>query len=229
MFTRCYGAYSSHSQELRGEPLLFLITALGYFTIVTEHMGSTALRPIRRTKQRLSVLLKDTSVTAGESTRISCNGCFSSLIMLLQLRGPIGSKFSQIMLFYAYVGIHQVRIIFFIFFVFCCIQLPKVSSAFKGNEKRKYYTRESEFHFERFSELNSRAGRRPTFFVCVTMSLVSATSVSFMPNFASFAAMRFFVAAGNYGIYLMAFILGNQLLNTIGIYLKYALVRLMAI
>ena len=30
-------------------------------------MGPTALRPIRRTKQWLSVLLKDTSVTAGDS------------------------------------------------------------------------------------------------------------------------------------------------------------------
>ncbi|XP_071788754.1 organic cation transporter protein-like [Asterias amurensis] len=57
------------------------------------------------------------------------------------------------------------------------------------------------------------AGRRPTFFVCVTMSLVSATSVSFMPNFASFAAMRFFVAAGNYGIYLMAFILVSEIVG----------------
>ena len=60
-FTRCYGAYSSHSQELRGEPLLFRISTLGAFTCVTQHMGPMALRPIRRTKKWLSVLLKDTT------------------------------------------------------------------------------------------------------------------------------------------------------------------------
>ena len=66
-FTRCYGAYSSHSQEHRGEPLLFSKCALGSFTCITQHMGPTALHPIRRTKQWLSVLLKETSVTAGDS------------------------------------------------------------------------------------------------------------------------------------------------------------------
>ena len=51
-------------QEHHGEPLLFSISALGSFTYVTLHMGPTALRSIRRTKQWLRVLLKDTSVTA---------------------------------------------------------------------------------------------------------------------------------------------------------------------
>ena len=51
-----------------GEPLLFSISAaLWFFTCATQHMGQTALRPIRSTKQWLSVLLKATSVTAGDS------------------------------------------------------------------------------------------------------------------------------------------------------------------
>ena len=36
-FTRCYGAFSSHNQEHRGEPLLFAISAPGSFTCVTQH------------------------------------------------------------------------------------------------------------------------------------------------------------------------------------------------
>lgn len=60
-----------------------------------------------------------------------------------------------------------------------------------------------------------RAGRRPTFMLCVTLSLVSATAVSFMPSFTSFAAVRFFVAAGNYGIFLMAFVIGT-IINPFG-------------
>ena len=43
----------SHSQELRGEPLLFLISALGSFTCSTQHTGPMALRPIRKTRQWL--------------------------------------------------------------------------------------------------------------------------------------------------------------------------------
>ena len=54
--TRYYGAFSTHSQEHQGEPLLFLISALGSFTLctcVTQHMGLMALHPIRRKKQWL--------------------------------------------------------------------------------------------------------------------------------------------------------------------------------
>ena len=43
-----------------GAPLLFLISALGSFTCVTQHIGPTAWRPTWMTKQWLSVLLKDT-------------------------------------------------------------------------------------------------------------------------------------------------------------------------
>ena len=43
----------------------------GSFTCITQHMGPTALRPIRRTKQLwLSVLLKDTSAATGNRTHI---------------------------------------------------------------------------------------------------------------------------------------------------------------
>ena len=45
-----------------GRTLLVSISALGSFTCVTQHMGPTALR-----QQWLSVLLKDTSVTASDS------------------------------------------------------------------------------------------------------------------------------------------------------------------
>ena len=46
---------------------LFSISALGSFTCVLQHTGPTVLRLIQRMKQWLSVLLKDTSVTTGES------------------------------------------------------------------------------------------------------------------------------------------------------------------
>ena len=42
------------------------ISALGYFTGITQHTETTASRPIRRTKQ-LSVLLKDTSAATGQA------------------------------------------------------------------------------------------------------------------------------------------------------------------
>ena len=46
----------------------FTISVLGSFTCITQHMGPTALRPIRRTKQLwLSVLLKDTSAATGQA------------------------------------------------------------------------------------------------------------------------------------------------------------------
>ena len=46
-------------------------------------MGPTALRPIRRTKQWLGVLLKDTSVTAGESNPHSADQKHQSLNSVL--------------------------------------------------------------------------------------------------------------------------------------------------
>ena len=59
------------SQKHRGKPLLLTISVLGSFTCITQHMGPTALRPIRRTKQLwLSVLLKDTSAATGNRTHI---------------------------------------------------------------------------------------------------------------------------------------------------------------
>ena len=44
--------YAAHQTRNTGgvKPLLFLISALGSFTCVTQHMGPTALRPIRGTK-----------------------------------------------------------------------------------------------------------------------------------------------------------------------------------
>ena len=53
-------------------PFSFSISALGSFTCITQHMGPTTLRPIQRTKQWLSVLLKDTSVTAGDEVVRLC-------------------------------------------------------------------------------------------------------------------------------------------------------------
>ena len=44
-------------QEHRSEPVLFSISALGCCTCATHHTGPTALRPIRRTKQRTHTLL----------------------------------------------------------------------------------------------------------------------------------------------------------------------------
>ena len=67
----------------RGEPLLFSKSALGYFTSVTQHMGPTVLRPIRRTKHWLSVLLNDTSITAGDSNPHSADQKHQSLNSVL--------------------------------------------------------------------------------------------------------------------------------------------------
>ena len=49
-------------------PLLFSVSALGSFMFVTQHLGPTAFRPIRKTKQWLSVLLNDTGLTTGTRT-----------------------------------------------------------------------------------------------------------------------------------------------------------------
>ena len=51
-------------------------------------MGPTALRPIRRTKQWLSVLLKDTSVTAGDSNPHSADQKHQSLNSVLLTARP---------------------------------------------------------------------------------------------------------------------------------------------
>ena len=80
--------YTSHSQEHRGEPLLFSISALGSFTCVTQYMGPTALRSIRRTKQWLSVLLKDTSVTALHLNPHSADQKHQSLNLMLLTAQP---------------------------------------------------------------------------------------------------------------------------------------------
>ena len=60
----CEVLWRQSNQEHRGKPFSFLmhVSALGVFTSVTQHTGPMALRPIRRTKQWLSVLLKGTSV-----------------------------------------------------------------------------------------------------------------------------------------------------------------------
>ena len=48
-------------------PFSFTISVLGAFMCITQHMGPTALRPIRRTKQLwLSVLLKDTNAATDQ-------------------------------------------------------------------------------------------------------------------------------------------------------------------
>ena len=65
-----------------GEPLLFSKSALGSFTCVTQHMGPTALRPIRRMKQWLSVLLKDTSVMAGNLNQHSADQKHQNSVLL---------------------------------------------------------------------------------------------------------------------------------------------------
>ena len=87
-FTRCYDANSSHSQEHRCESLLFSISALGCFTCPTQHMGPTALRPISRTQPWLSVLLKDTSVTDGDSNPHSADQKHQSLNSVLLTSRP---------------------------------------------------------------------------------------------------------------------------------------------
>ena len=51
-------------------------------------MGPTALRPIRRTKQWLSVLLKDTSVTAGDSNTHSADQKHQRLNLVLLTAWP---------------------------------------------------------------------------------------------------------------------------------------------
>ena len=51
-------------------------------------MGPTALRPIRRTKQWLSVLLKDTSVTAGDLNPHSADQKHQSLNSVLLTARP---------------------------------------------------------------------------------------------------------------------------------------------
>ena len=71
-------------------------SALGYFTCVTQHMGPTALRPIPRMKQWLSVLLKDTSVTAGDSNPQSADQKHQSLNSVRLTARP--RHFSLIML-----------------------------------------------------------------------------------------------------------------------------------
>ena len=88
-FTRCYGAFSSHSQEHRDESLFFLISALSSFTCVTQNMGPTALRPIRRKTQWLSDLLKDISFKTGDSNPHSADQerqSFNSVLITAQLR-----------------------------------------------------------------------------------------------------------------------------------------------
>ena len=57
----------SRTAETPGEHL-FVISVywVFYMRFYNNTLGPTALRPIRRTKQWLSVLLQDTSVTAGD-------------------------------------------------------------------------------------------------------------------------------------------------------------------
>ena len=63
--------------------------------------------------------------TSAESTpTLMCNNGVFSFIVVLHLRSPIESKFSQVGYFMHYVGIHQVRRLVF-------DNLSKVSSAFK--------------------------------------------------------------------------------------------------
>ena len=50
--------HSAATARNTGPPVLFSIRSLGSFTCVTQYMGPTALRLIRRTKQWLSVLLR---------------------------------------------------------------------------------------------------------------------------------------------------------------------------
>ena len=47
---------------------MMILSAMGSFTCLTQHMGPMALPPIQRTEQWLSVLLKDTGVTIGTRT-----------------------------------------------------------------------------------------------------------------------------------------------------------------
>ena len=61
-------------------------------------MGPTALRPIRRTKQWLSVLLKDTSVTAGDSNPHSADQKHQSLNSVLLTARPRHFHFSHVMI-----------------------------------------------------------------------------------------------------------------------------------
>ena len=85
----CYGAYSSHSQEHRGEPLLFSDKRTGSFYMrYTTHGTNNFILPIRRTKQWLSVLLKDTNVTAEDSNPHSADQKHQSLSSVLLTARP---------------------------------------------------------------------------------------------------------------------------------------------
>ena len=55
-----------------------------------------------------------------------------------------------------------------------------------------------------------RIGRYPTFFICIGCQAVFGTIAAFSPNFATFAAMRFFIGASSLGVYMVAFILGEH-------------------
>ena len=91
LFTRCCGAKCSQSnQEHRGEPPS---SALGSLTCVTQHTGATALRPIQRTNQRKSVLLKDTSVRLGLEPTLCSTETPKSV--LLTARHTFEMKFSH--------------------------------------------------------------------------------------------------------------------------------------
>ena len=59
---------AKNSQEDWGVPPSFSDKCTGYITCLTQHTGPSALRPIRRTKQWLRVLLMDTSVMNGTGT-----------------------------------------------------------------------------------------------------------------------------------------------------------------
>ena len=78
-FTRCYGVYSSHSQEHRGEPLLFSKNALGSFTCITQH-GTNGFMSHPKDEAMVNCLLKDISVTANPRQPIV------TMYMYLQLK-----------------------------------------------------------------------------------------------------------------------------------------------
>ena len=75
VYTMCFGAIKYAAIQTRNTGVSpvssCLISALGSFTCITWHRGPTALRPSRRTQQR--VLLNDTGVITGTRTHTLLN------------------------------------------------------------------------------------------------------------------------------------------------------------
>ncbi|XP_033625385.1 organic cation transporter protein-like isoform X1 [Asterias rubens] len=57
------------------------------------------------------------------------------------------------------------------------------------------------------------AGRKPAFFLSLCVAVAATTAAAFVQNIAFYTALRFFIAAGNFGVYLMAFIIVTEIVG----------------